>query len=474
MSVARNLAFLDLVELARALERNDISPVELLSACLERIALTNPGLNALVTLDEAGAATTARESELRQRAGKRLGPLDGIPLSIKDNLFVRGLRATWGSRLYEQFVPDQDDLWVTRLRHAGAVIIGKSNTPEFALATHTDNPLFGPTRNPWSRDHVPGGSSGGAAACVAAGMLPLAVGTDAGGSIRLPAGFTGVVGLKPSVGRIPRLYGFPPIVTDFQVIGLLARSVDSVELALRVLAGPDDRDRASLAFQREPESTSPDPVRLGVVEVVGAEPVDPEVLQALRHAANRAAQHGLTVEQIPAPYDLDVLKRFWAVLSSAGLARVLARFSEGQQEHVTPPMLALARQGASLTGIQYADALDQLGTFRAAVAAAFGAHDALLTPTSPVQPWRIGEGPPALVEGRKLDARTPLAFSTFANATGYPAISLPWCLSRAGLPIGVQLVARFGQERRLISIAKELERLSPWNAARPPEIWSPS
>lgn len=444
--------------------------MELLQGCLTRIATANPKLNAIVALDEAGALASARQSEERQRAGKRLGPLDGIPLSIKDNLFVRGMPATWGSRLYATFVPEEDDLWVSRLRAGGAVIVGKTNTPEFALATHTENALFGATRNPWSPDHVPGGSSGGAAASVASGMVPLAIGTDAGGSIRLPAAFTGLVGLKPSVGRIPRLNGFPAMVTDFQVIGLLARSVRGVEMVLQVLAGSDGRDRASLAFQGEAAAVLQQPVRVGVVDAVGGEPMDTEVIAALRDAAERMAGQGFIVEPKAAPYDLDLLKRFWAVLSSAGLARVIARFPEAEYNDVNPAMLALARQGAGVTGAQYAVALDQLGAFRAAAAAAFAPSDVLLTPSSPVLPWRVGEGPPLTIEGREANPRTPLAFSTYANATGYPAISVPWTHSRSGLPIGVQIVARYGQERALLAVARELERLSPWKDARPPQL----
>ena len=465
MSALRDLASLDLPTLAQALDRGELSPVELLQACLDRIAAVNPILNALVTLDEAGAKAAARNSEARQRAGNRLGPLDGIPLSIKDNLFVRGLRATWGSRLYESFVPEQDDIWVERLRAAGAVIVGKSNTPEFALGIHTDNPVFGPTRNPWATDRVPGGSSGGAAASVASGMLPLAIGTDAGGSIRLPASFTGVVGLKPSMGRIPRLHGFPPIVTDFQVIGLMARSVAAVELGLAVLAGPDDRDRASLALGK-PEFARAHPIRIGVVHEAGGEPVEPDVTQALRDAARAAGQLG-RIEEIPAPYDLDELKRFWAVLSPAGLARVVGKFPDWG-ERATPAMAALARQGMSITASQYVDAMDRVAAFRAGVASAFEPHDLLLTPTSPAVPGPLGSPPPEQMAGRAASARTPLAVNTFANATGYPAISLPWTRSREGLPIGVQLVAKFGQERLLLAMAKELERLSPWKDSKPP------
>lgn len=452
---------------------DELSPVELLRDCLAGIQAANPRINALVTLEIEGAMEAARRSEARQRAGARLGPLDGMPLSIKDNLFVRGLRATWGSRLYADFVPDRDDAWVERLRAAGAVIVAKSNTPEFSMGIQTDNLVFGATRNPWALDRVPGGSSGGAAASVAAGMLPLAIGTDAGGSIRLPASFNGVAGLKPSAGRIARVHGFPPIVADFQVIGLIATTVEGVRMLLSALAGADVRDRASLAFEA-PRPPAKRTLRVGVIDRAGGEPVEPEVLQALRDAADAMSRDGFAVEATAACFDLAELKRFWSVLSPAGVARVVARFPQSRHAEITPAMAAVARDGAAIPATRYVEALDALAAFRVAVASRF-MHDLLLTPTSPALPWKIGEAPPALIDGRAANARTPLAFNTFANATGYPAISVPWSASRDGLPIGVQLVAGYRADEALLDAALRLERLSPWhNGRRPPLPWTSS
>ena len=189
-------------ELSQLMDRKRISPVEVLEGVISRCESLNPRLNAIVALDLEGARTAARASEARMQSRARLGALDGLPVTVKDNIFVRGMPATWGSLLYRDFTPEDDDLAVERLRAEGAVIVGKTNTPEFALASFTDNRVFGPTRNPWNPDLTPGGSSGGAVAAIATGMVPLAIGTDAGGSIRLPASHTGLVGFRPSTGRV--------------------------------------------------------------------------------------------------------------------------------------------------------------------------------------------------------------------------------------------------------------------------------
>ena len=202
------------MELAAGYRAQAFSPIDALNAILERISAVNPRLNAIVTLDAEGARAAALASAARWSAGTALSNLDGIPLSVKDNIPVRGMRATWGSRVYADFVPDADELPIARLRAAGAVILGKTNCPEFTLHGYTDNSLFGTTRNPWNIALTPGGSSGGAVAAVAAGLGPVAIGTDGGGSIRRPASHTGLVGFKPSRGRVPRCDGFPAILLD--------------------------------------------------------------------------------------------------------------------------------------------------------------------------------------------------------------------------------------------------------------------
>ena len=259
-------------DLAQGLRARRFTAADVVEACLERIARIDPALNSFVALDADGARMAARDSDARLAAGQPRSMLEGIPLSIKDNILVRGLPATWGSRAFADFVPEVDELPVARLRAAGSIILGKTNVPELTLEGYTNNDLFGVTRNPWNQALTPGGSSGGAAASVAAGLVPAAIGTDGGGSIRRPACHTGLVGFKPSTGRIARIDGFPAILTDFETIGTLTRSVADL-LLLDTLAGPDVRDRRSL-YAPAPPFEGPRR-RILYIPRVAACPVDP-------------------------------------------------------------------------------------------------------------------------------------------------------------------------------------------------------
>ncbi len=252
----------------------------LVERSFERIRRLNGRYNAFVTLDEAGAAEAARESDARLKRGEARSALEGVPVSVKDNIHVAGLRATWGSRALATFVPAIDELPVARLRAAGAIVIGKTNVPEFTLEGYTDNALFGVTRNPWNARLTPGGSTGGGAASVAAGLVPAALGTDGAGSTRRPACHTGLVGFKPSIGRWPRIDGFPAILTDLETAGTLTRSVDDAMLLDAVLKGPDARDRRSLYASAQPWRRRK--LRVLYIPRFGDSPVDPEVARSCR------------------------------------------------------------------------------------------------------------------------------------------------------------------------------------------------
>ena len=246
--LATDLSRLSAKDLAEGYARRSFSPVEVLESLLARIAQANGALNAIVTLDAAGARAAAAASGKRWRDGNALGPLDGVALTVKDNINVRGMRTTWGSRLYADFVPAVDDLPVARARAAGMVILGKTNVPEFTLHGFTDNAVFGTTRTPGDLRLTPGGSSGGAVAAVAAGMAPVALATDGGGSIRRPASHTGLVGFKPSRGRVARADGLPPILLDYEVAGVIARTTRDATLLMEAIAVAHPRDPASAGF----------------------------------------------------------------------------------------------------------------------------------------------------------------------------------------------------------------------------------
>ncbi len=448
-------------ELSLQLEHGALSPCDLLEACVARHEHHHAVLNAIVTLSLDNAREAALDARRRQREGKRLSPLDGIPVTVKDNLHVRAVRATWGSRLFADFIPSHDDIFVERLRAAGAILLGKTNTPEFALAGYTDNLVFGPTRNPWNVELTPGGSSGGAAASVAIGITPLAVGTDAGGSIRMPASYTGLVGLRPSNGRIPRRHGFPPMAHDFQVIAPLARTVADAKLLYAVLAGPDSRDPASLRVPRSAPPAAPSKVRIRVVAGVRDEPVDPEVRARVLDAAAAIARLGYLVDEGPAPYDLDRVRMVYGTLVCAGAASVLEQFPDWRGE-VSSNIAAIGESGFKVTATQYVDALNRLVQIRGDVSQAWQGFDVLLTPTAATLPWSLRQPHPPTIDGRRAQLRSPSIFTTWVNAVGYPAISVPVSPSASGLPIGMQLVGHFGSEDLLFDIAERFETAHPW------------
>ena len=454
-------------QISSLLRDRKISPVDVLQAVLQRYEKVNPTINAVVTLDAEGAHDAARAAEQRLMRGEQLSELDGVPVTIKDNIQVKGLRATWGSALYRGYVPQRDELAVTRLRAAGAVIVGKTNTPEFALSGFTDNRLFGPTRNPWHTDLTPGGSSGGAVAALAAGIAPLALGTDAGGSIRRPASYAGVVGFRPSTGRIARAYGFPPMAGDFQVIGPAARTVEDVAMLFRHLSGPDPIDLTSLRAPPQ-ESRAQRPLRIRCVLSMGNVPIEPEIVNSVREATTILKSLGHEVVEGAAPYDVANVDQIWGTLSAAGLARVLTTYV-GWREKIHPSLIPVAERGATVTGIEYALALDAVAELRRSMAQAFDQYDVLATPTCAAHPWPIGTPYPKEIDGVPVGPRGSALFSTFVNAAALPAISLPVKPSASGLPIGMQLVARYDSDETLLSLAAEFESAQPW-ASRWPEI----
>jgi aspartyl-tRNA(Asn)/glutamyl-tRNA(Gln) amidotransferase subunit A len=448
-----------------ALEAGTVGACDLLARCIARLEADNPRLNAVVTpcLDVAKAAAAA--SDARRGAGAARGPLDGLAFTVKDNLHVGGMRATWGSRLFADNVAAEDDLCVARLRAAGGVLVGKTNTPEFALATHTGNDVFGATRNPWDVSRVPGGSTGGGAAAVAAGIAPIALGTDAGGSIRVPAALCGITGFRPSVGLIPRLHGFPALALDFQAIGVMARSAGLVRRVTAVLAGPDVRDRASLAFAGL-RAAMPGPRRIRLVPGGPGTGTDPEVSALVRAAAEVLRGLGHAVTEGPMPHDAAGLVAIRSVLSAAGVARVVAPHP-GWEGLVTPPIRAAAERGFGIRAIDYVAAMDDLAAWRAATAAAMEGVDILLTPTCPVPAWPLDAAAASGVPGMPAGPAHAVAFTAFANAMGWPAISLPAGLTRAGLPVGVQLVAPYGADGALLDLAEAFQAATDWHTRCP-------
>src|SRR5262245_15830455 len=345
----------DAAGLAALLDAGQTTPMALLEMYLERCDRLGTALNPFTLLDRAGATAAAQAASDRQQAGRRLGALDGIPIVIKDNLYVAGLPAEWGSLMLRGFVPDRDDICVERLRAQGAIILGKTTTPEFALSGRTENKVTGTTRNPWDPRLTPGGSSGGAVAAVAGGLVPLAIGTDAGGSTRMPASYTGLVGLRPSNGRVPRRYGFPPMAIDFQAIGLITRTVRDLTLLFSTVAGPDVRDPISLATSQLPRQAKPR--RLGWFTSVGPDGASAEVGRPHSGALRQLEQLGCIIGPCTAPFDIEELRGIWDTITAVGAARAAVRFAHGWKSMATRQIAELVERGLAVPATSYVNAL---------------------------------------------------------------------------------------------------------------------
>lgn len=461
-----NLCELTALQLSERFRSGASSPVEALEASLARHARINPLVNAIVTLDPS-ARRAAEQSAGRWRAGAPLSPLDGVPITIKDNLIAAGMRATWGSRLYETYVPDQDELPVERLRAAGLVLVGKTNVPEFTLQGYTDNLVFGPTRNPWNLALTPGGSSGGAVASVAAGIVPIAIGTDGGGSIRRPASHTGLVGLKPTISRVARHGGFPAILHDLEVAGPIARDVADVSALMSILAGPDSRDPVSLHWPRWSEDASERaaPRRILYIPAFGSAPVDPEIATSVARAAKALAALGCEVTQGEVPFDAEEAARAFGTIGASGLNWLL-RHSD-RVSLIGAALQRMTAQGQALQAADHVDAIAVADRLKRTLAAVFTKFDVILTPAAAALPWPANQSHPDSIAATPVGPRGHAVFTGFVNLTGCPGLALPCAPAASGLPIGLQIVAAPGNDEMLIALARQYETAQPWLERRP-------
>ncbi len=448
------------VELSQAFADGSLSPVEALESVLDRMHAVQPKINALVACDLEGARAAAGASALRWRRGAALSPLDGVPLTVKDNIPVAGLPCRWGSKLYADFVPRRDEEPVQRLRAAGAVILGKTNVPEFTLQGYTDNLLDGATRNPWDLALTPGGSSGGAVAAVASGIAPLALATDGGGSIRRPAAYAGLAGLKPSWGAVPRSGGLPEILPDMEVIGAIARSVADLVAMMRIIAGT-----SAGSWQAPPAATG----RQKIVywRAISGSPVDPQILASVDAAAAALQALGHAVEEQPAPACIaNFNQAVWPVLSATGLAAVL-QDKAGREAELTPALRNLLAQGRELRATDLFEAQRAVRDMRTELAQRMTGFDLILTPSAAALPWSATESHPGEISGQAVGPRGHAVFTAFANAAGLPGLALPAAPSSRGLPIGLQLIGRHGADAPLLALGLQYEHHHPWRQRWP-------
>ena len=467
-----DICFASATELAALIRAKKISPVEITDAVLARIERVNPKINAYCTMTAETAREEARRAEqavMKARdGGAGLPPLLGVPYSVKDLIITKGVRTMRGSKIYEHDVPAEDAPIVARMKAAGGVMIGKTTTPEFGWKGMTDSPVTGVTRNPWNLDRTPGGSSGGASAQIAAGLAPLALGTDGGGSIRIPAGFAGIYGIKATFGRVP-IYPQGPF-DQLSHAGPMTRTVADAALMLSVIAGPDPGDRTSLL---DPPGDYPAQLATGVKGLriawspaLGYAQVDPEVARVCAEAARGFSALGCSVDEVADPGFGDPTPVFIA-LWKAGAAGLLGDLLTQWEAHIDPGLVEMVKSGLKLSALEYARAQVERHRYYDRVRRFFERYDLLLTPTLAVLPFKAGVPFPEKPAGNGVDWIMWTPFSYPFNLTGMPAATVPAGMSKDGLPVGLQLVAPRGHDLRVLQASAAFERARPWAQLRP-------
>ena len=469
ISGSGDLVWRSALECAALIRDKQLSPVELTEAILARVETLNPRLNAFCLVAHDVARRAAREAEIAVMKSEPLGALHGVPISIKDVIYTRGIRTTGGSRLFADLVPEEDAVAVGRLKAAGAVLLGKTNTSELGHKAITDNPLFGTTRNPWDPSRTPGGSSGGGAAAVAAGLGPLALGTDGGGSVRIPAAFCNLVGFKPSYGRVPQHPGFPGW-DHVSHVGPIARSVRDAALVLDVVAGGDDRDRESLP--REEGSyvaacdAGVDGLNVAWTPDLGYARVEPAVLELCGDAAAEFETLGCHVEVVNPGWENP--EEAFATIIAAQFYAAWSDELPAAEDKLDPTLVKFIRKGGTVSARDYLKALGQVRTYWQEVRTFLERFDLLLTPTTAVAPFAADGRVPRDIDGERVSPLGWMPFTYPFNLTGQPAASVPAGFTADGLPVGLQVVGRRHADRMVLAACAAFEAARPWSERRPP------
>ena len=448
---------MNLQEIAKALRKRTVSSVELASDSLRRVASLDPKLKAFITVTAELAKSQAQQADQELLDGKDRGPLHGIPVAVKDVFCTRGIRTTCGSKLFADHIPQHDAAVVERLRAAGAVMVGKTNMHELAYGVTSTNPHFGTVRNPWDLDRIAGGSSGGSGSAVAAGMVPMAMGSDTGGSIRIPASFCGTVGLKPSFGRVSR-YGVLPLDFSLDHMGPLTQCVRDAALTLSAIAGFDPRDETCSRRPIEPylpsEPISIQGLRIGLPENFYFERVSPSVAEAVRRAARLAEEAGAVVVSLRVP-DIGQLNTVGRVILLSEASATMERYLH-QREDFGPDVLALLDQGRLFPATDYINAQRVRRSLQQEFQTVWKQVDCLFTPTTPTTAPRIGQSTIDL-DGEEDVRIASTRLARGINVLGLPALSLPCGFDEVGLPIGLQIIGPGFTEPLILKVGAVLE-----------------
>ena len=465
------LAFAPAYELRELLDLREVSSVELTEMFLGRIDELNPVLNAYLTVSGEEAMESARRADKRIGGGEEIPPLLGIPVSIKDLELTKGIRSTMGSLAYRDYVPEIDSLTSERVRKSGAVILGKTNTPEFGLLGTTENRLGDACRNPWNIDRTSGGSSGGAAAALVSGLCALATGSDGGGSIRIPASFCGVYGIKPTLGRVAKFGGVGNAAPNFtSQSGPMARNVRDVATLLQALAGYDSRD---INAMREKPPNFSEGLDKGVEGLkvawsvdLGYAAVDPEVASIAYAGARVFEELGCEVEepQISLQHPIE----YFMTIFSTGAYVSYRELYENQRDLLTSYVKGNMALGESTTGVDFVKAMLAYQRLKSQADDVMEEYDLLLTPTMSVPAFGIGQHP-RVIGGQSVDPRLGyMPYTPVFNLTGQPAASVPCGFTEDGMPIGLHIVGRTGDEATVLRASAAFEEALPWAHLRPP------
>src|ERR1700733_7384532 len=457
------LIYSDATKLAELIRTREISPVEVIKAHLDRIDAVNPKVNAIVTIADR-ALESAKEAEAAVLRGDELGPLHGVPFTVKDSIDTAKVLTQRGSPIFRGRTPETDATSVARMKKAGGILLAKTNLPEFSYGVESDNLLTGRTNNPWNLDLTPGSSSGGESAAIAAGMSPLGLGTDLAISLRGPAAHTGIVSLKATHGRVPMTGIWPREPRRFWHVGPMARSIRDLSLAFSVLGGPDGQDgysSSAIPFDNGIGSSNKHPLRVGWLVEPGFGPIDREVAATVKAAADALTELGHSVESIRIPalerdFALDVWNRLHVLEMKPGFVETTAGRSEDLIGDMARFMLSMPDTAAA----DYIDAAQAADRLKDGYAEFLQKYDALLTPVLPIASFKHHQAE-LLIDGQTVNVMGIMSATTPLSVTGLPGVSMRFGTSKEGMPIGLQIVGSWQTESTILHIASILEQVSP-------------